>query len=853
MITRTASTKIAIIGMACRFPASADVDRYWELLQRSGSGLVDDIDDPGNAPDGTPFVPVDGPIEGMECFDAAYFGISPAEAEAMDPQQRLFLEEAVHALEHAGYASPRGENRIGVFCGGGTNRYAARVAGSGDAPGAAWAQWDTPASLALRVSYYLNLRGPSVYVGTLCSTSLTAVHMASQSLSTGESDMCLAGAVTLRMPEEQGYHAYDGGVMSKSGRCRPFDAKADGTVPGSGVGIFVLKRLDDALTDGDTVHAVILGSAMNNDGADRLSFAAPSVGGQRDVIVAAARDAGVDLGEVRYVEAHGTGTPLGDPVEFAALREARAVTGATGPCAVGSVKSSVGHLDSASGAAGLLKAVLAVREGVIPGTLGHEEPDPRIPMSEDDLHVTGKSGAWPEGPGPRRAGVTSLGVGGTNVHMIIEEPPIPDIPLERFEGPWAFPLSADTPEMLAESAALLAERLRDVDDLRARDVATTLILSRTSRPVRKVWSAQNLNELVVRLEETAVDPRPRPYPVPVGELGFLDASRIERVRRMREETLKEIPGDASGRNVAEAFGTVLGALEALKEVGARPEVLECDGLEEFAALVFAGSMERGAGLRCVLATGAAVEAAREGDLDRGTELLELLEGELPAVRLSRADVEVRSRTSGETLRTGATPTAEYLSELAASLVMAEASEPTGSGARPGLQGDDGWVRVLLSLWEHGAEPDWERARAILDGRRIPLPVYPFERARHWIPLPGDTSGRTSARRASPKGVRAVEEEIDVLEEMSDIWSRVLGLERPSPDDDFFDVGGHSIVATQILSRIRERFGVRLDLGDLMDAETLQGMSDLVTEERESARLYSVLSRKGEDDGETVRL
>jgi acyl transferase domain-containing protein len=569
----TGTAKVAIIGMACRFPASADVDQYWDLLLNARSGLVDDAG-PSAGSATAPFVPVDGPVADVDRFDSAYFGVSPAEAEAMDPQQRLFLEESVHALEHAGYAAPGGDNRIGVFCGGGTNRYAARTPRPEDGGGPAWAQWDTPAALALRVSYHLNLRGPSVYVSTLCSTALSAVHLARQSLITGESDMCLAGAVTLRLPEGQGYHAHDGGVMSRSGRCRPFDADAHGTVPGSGVGVFVLKRLDDALADGDTVHAVLLGSGMNNDGADRLSFAAPSVNGQREVITAAARAAGVDLGGVGFVEAHGTGTPLGDPVEFAALREAREASGATGPCVVGSVKSSVGHLDSASGAAGLLKAVLAVREGVIPATLGHDEPHPRLSARTDDLHVTTEATRWPAQAGPRRAGVTSLGVGGTNVHMIIEEPPVRPEPSAERTGPWVFPLSADDPKALAVSAALLAERLREADGLRAEDVATTLLLSRTSRRVRRVWTARALPELVELLTAAPAagsGTEPGPLTVRVAD-GFPGAAAgatagdwLPRVRRGRERAARTLTADASGHGSAEAFGCAVGALEALAE------------------------------------------------------------------------------------------------------------------------------------------------------------------------------------------------------------------------------------------------------------------------------------------------
>ncbi|MGO4423355.1 polyketide synthase, partial [Streptomyces sp. MCAF7] len=349
-------------GMACRFPGARDTDEYWNALMKGTTSLApltaDELAAKGVPQDvlaDPSYVPVAGALEDVEMFDAGYFGIPPAEAAAMDPQHRLFLQEAVHALEHAGWAGGE-DRRVGVFCGSGENRYAALLPRPDSGARTHRSMSDSPAALPLRVSYHLDLRGPSVFISSLCSTSLTAVHLARRSLLAGECELALAGAVSVQLPQHHGYRALDGSVMSPDGRLRPFDSAAQGTVPGSGAGIVVLKRLDDALRDGDTVHAVIRGSALNNDGADRQSFAAPSVRGQRDVVIAALTDAGVDPATVGYVEAHGTGTSLGDPVELAALREAREQLGATTPCAIGAVKSSLGHLDTAAGMAGLIKA-----------------------------------------------------------------------------------------------------------------------------------------------------------------------------------------------------------------------------------------------------------------------------------------------------------------------------------------------------------------------------------------------------------------------------------------------------------------------------------------------------------------
>ncbi|MFT7773024.1 MAG: SDR family NAD(P)-dependent oxidoreductase [Roseateles sp.] len=439
MDDETSGLEIAIIGMAGRFPGAPDVDALWRLV-RDGVEAVTAFSDEdllarGVSPEALAdpaYVKAGVLLDGMADFDAAFFGYSPRDAEQLDPQQRLFLECAWQALEHAGQDVDRIDGAVGVHAGTGANLYLMRhllprhgQAGASDIAGLIGLMNGNAAdALSTRVAYKLNLRGPAVTVQTACSTSLMAVHAACQSLLSHESDMALAGGVWLNLLQEGGYRHQPGAILSSDGHCRAFDARADGTVLGSGAGVVVLKRLDEALRDGDTVHAVIKGSAVNNDGSDKVGYTAPSVAGQAAVIRAAQTLAGVAPDTIGYVEAHGTGTTLGDPIEIAALTQAFGpLAAARRGCAIGSVKSNIGHLDAAAGVAGLIKAVMALKHRTLPPSPNFERPNPRIDFEASPFRVHAQARAWPAGATPRRAGVSSFGMGGTNVHVVLEESP----------------------------------------------------------------------------------------------------------------------------------------------------------------------------------------------------------------------------------------------------------------------------------------------------------------------------------------------------------------------------------------------------------------------------------------------
>lgn len=477
------SLDIAIIGWDGRFPGAHDVDALWRLLLESREGLsrltAEEMLDAGVARDTLErpeYVNAAGVLADVDRFDAELFGLSPSESALLDPQHRLLLECAWGGLEDAGHASSRFDGCIGVFAGVGLPSYLLENVHA-DAPGEpddllAFLGNDKDFSAA-RISYLLNLRGPSVTVQSACSTSLVAVHMACQSLLLGECDMALAGAASVRVPQRRGYLYTPNGIESRDGHCRPFDAQSSGTVFGNGAAVVVLRPLEDAIADGDRVHAVIKGSAVNNDGSDKAGFTAPSFSGQVRVVAEAMEIAGVSPDSIAFVETHGTATQLGDPVELRALTEAfRAGTGRRGFCALGAIKSNIGHLDTAAGVAGLIKASLALRERVLPTTLHFETANDKLELDSSPFFVNERALDLPSANGPLRAGVSSFGLGGTNAHVVVEEAPA--VAVEPTAGPHLLVFSGRTAKALEDVLANAASALRAPPELDLASVSFTL-------------------------------------------------------------------------------------------------------------------------------------------------------------------------------------------------------------------------------------------------------------------------------------------------------------------------------------------------------------------------------------------
>ncbi|HST23140.1 MAG TPA: polyketide synthase, partial [Blastocatellia bacterium] len=434
------ASDIAVVGMAGRFPGANSVDEFWNNLEAGVESIsfftdqeLRDSGVPPSALSDPNYVKAKGVVNDVDLFDATFFGFNHREAQILDPQHRLFLECAWQAIESAGYDCESYDGRIGVYAGTSMNTYLLSLYSNRDLMESFGPLQLLIASdkdfLATRVSYKLNLTGPSITIQTACSTSLVAVHLACQSLLNGECDMALAGGVSIRIPQKSGYLYQGGGIVSPDGHCRAFDAKANGTVGGDGVGLVLLKRLEDARADHDSIRAIIKGSAINNDGAMKAGFTAPSVTAQAVVIAEAQAMARADAETISYIEAHGTATTLGDPIEVAALREAfRTSTNRKGFCAIGSVKTNIGHLDAAAGVAGLIKVVKALEEKKLPPSLHFEHPNPKVDFKNSPFYVNNTLAEWESRNGPRRAGVSSFGMGGTNVHVVVEEAPNTDTP-----------------------------------------------------------------------------------------------------------------------------------------------------------------------------------------------------------------------------------------------------------------------------------------------------------------------------------------------------------------------------------------------------------------------------------------
>jgi amino acid adenylation domain-containing protein len=518
---------IAIVGMAGRFPGAPSVGAFWTNISQGVDSVThfdpDSLEDAFTdeeraAPNYVPARPI---LENVDLFDAEFFGISPREAELADPQHRLFLECAWEAIEDAGYDHARYPGSIAVFAGCSMPTYflnnvcADRSTIETFTSGYQVDEYPTLMGaggdfLATRVSYKLDLRGPSMTVQTACSTSLVAVVQACQALRIGQADMAIAGAVSITFPQRRGYFYEEGGMVSADGVCRPFEERANGTIFGSGAGAVLLKRLSDAIADGDHIYATITGTALNNDGASKVGYTAPSVERQADVVRAAHRAAGVSSRSIGYVECHGTATPLGDPIEFAGLVDAfDGANSDRGFCAIGSVKGNVGHLDVAAGVTGLIKTALALKTGLLPPTAHFERPNPLIDFENSPFFVNSTQIPWPHSDGPRRAGVSALGVGGTNAHVVMEQPPEQSI-VPASQTDQLLVLSARTPAALARMQSGLASFLRTHPDLSFPDVAYTLQLGRRPFDYRFALACSSLDDAATGLLDASNATTPKP-------------------------------------------------------------------------------------------------------------------------------------------------------------------------------------------------------------------------------------------------------------------------------------------------------------------------------------------------------
>lgn len=757
---------IAIVGMTARFPGAPNLSTFWDNLASgreaathfserellaAGVGEVQ-LNDPH-------YVRVNKIIADADMFDADFFGLTAREAEIIDPQQRVFLESAHSALEDAGYDPDTYGGSIGVYAGVGMNTYILNNLGHLYRGGSSVERYQMMISndkdfQAMRVSHKLNLTGPSLNVNTACSTSLVVTHLACLSLLNGECDMALAGAVSIRFPQVTGYQHTPGMIFSPDGRCRAFDAQAGGTVLGDGVGIVVLKRLSEALADGDSIRAVIKGTAVNNDGALKVGFTGPSVSGQADVIAAAHEVAEVDPQTITYVEAHGTGTVMGDPVEVEGLTQAfqKASTNA-GYCALGSVKTNIGHLDVAAGMAGLIKTVLMLQHGALVPSLHYEEPNPEIDFAASPFFVNTEFRPWETGDLPRRAGVSSFGIGGTNAHAVLQEAP-------RFESPasetlQALLLSAKSPTALDASITQTAAFLKGSPDLSLADAAHTLAVGRKGHAHRCIVIARKPKEAAMTLalrdpDRLQIGQRPETPP----PLAFLFAAQ----GTAPEDQESPLDGLPAYREVLDAavpmlstLDTAAAALElgalvrqfalatAFMRLGAAPSMLVGDGRALLIAAALAGafSLDDALALAAVSLAGTD-EPLRERFAQTTPAAAEFrlqsprLGRDISATEISDPEFWIRQLTESDP----ASPPVQGHALPEETVIVSLSDQTDGTPAwlaagRPDEGGMLAVIQTLGALWLRGIDIDW--ASLHRDGpRRIPLPTYPFQRQRYCI-------------------------------------------------------------------------------------------------------------------------
>ncbi|MFE7977410.1 type I polyketide synthase [Streptomyces shenzhenensis] len=890
------SGHIAVIGMACRYPGAADVEAFWRNLVDGADTVTREAPRPvPGAGNGSTrqYVPARGQLADPEWFDARYFGYSPREARIISPQHRVFLECAVQALEHAGYDPDRHPGAIGVYGGGTDTSYAQLLRRPECRPSATDLEillGNATDYLVTRIAYKLGLRGPAVTVQAACATSLVAVHTAVQALLAGDCDLALAGGVAVHVPAKNTPYT-EGGILSADGVCRAFDAAAGGTVGGDGAGIVVLKRLSEAVADGDHVHAVLRGSAVNNDGSDRIGFSAPSVGGQAAVIRDAQFVARVDPATVTYVEAHGTATPLGDPIEIEALtRVFRDGTDRRGFCRIGSVKTNIGHTDAAAGVAGLIKAVLALEHGVIPPSLHFAEPNPQIDFAASPFRVATATEDWRAEETPRRAGVSSFGIGGTNAHVVLEE--APEAPPTEPSDPWQLlVLSARTPAAVDAATRRLAAHLRAHPELPLADVVWTLQTGRREHAHRRYAVVGGPEDALralsdptgARLVDSGSSPRNRPvtflFPGTGAcvEAGWpIGAQRVFRraladchaaaAPHVGAEALKALRRGDGSADPLTADLAVFAEEYALAQLwiswGIRPATVLGKGVGTLTAAAAAGVFALDDAVRLVLDRARLLSRAPGTELaDAFAESVREAGPRIPAVRVASGGLlssdeaagpahwsayltgqdqlesalsAVLTESPGILLELGVGGTLTSLARRSPGhtdehVLVADSTGPTAADGAPAL------LKALGTLWQAGAAISWPEVHDQRRRLRVPLPTYPFERQPYLAesaeerpsPLAEPSAPAEPAGAATPEPAHEIRPREKTLPAVSRLFAEILGLPEVSPDDSFFDLGGDSVIAAQLLVRTRDLFAVDIDPLTLYEADTPTELASLI--------------------------
>lgn len=806
-------TDIAIIGMSGRFPDANNIEQFWENILAGKESIRDFTDEEVQA-SGVKKETINQPgyvkrgavLDDIEYFDAEFFDFTPYEAKLTDPQQRIFLECAWEALELAGYAPRKEPQNIGVYGSMSISTYLLNHInksneGMNESLSYPILIGNDKDFLCTRVSYKCNLTGPSLTVQTACSSSLTAIHLACQSLINGECEMALAGGVSITLPQQSGYLYKEGGILSKDGFCRAFDHHATGTVKGNGCAIILLKPLEKALEDRDTIYAVIKSTALNNDAHIKIGFTAPSIQGQSQVIQEAIQMAGISPEDIEYVETHGTGTTLGDPIEIKALTEAYG-SSQTQWCAIGSLKPNIGHLDAAAGAAGLIKTALVLRDNVLPPSINFEAPNPEIDFLNSPFYVNQEKTERDELNPIQYAGVSSFGLGGTNAHAILQK--APTVQKEQREGPHLFILSGKTKQSV-ETLALELSKTVQKATLSLSDISYTLALGRSEFDFRTYVVAADLDELASSLKTvnpTNIQAGTKTVSLTLSSewnpsfyahlmqnhptyRELLD-QLIERIApHLHSDQWFDEEAPSESDQLMMRFISVHSWCQWIQQLGIPiSQMTSLDLVSDFVA----------ASISDALTTEQAVHGLLEHPID--DPILDTDSWAWPSIpiRLSQGNW------------------------LAADL---DADEPVEVNVDDGCHFSleevtyESFLHQCGAWWNIGGEINWEVWYQALPFGRIPLPTYPFERKRFWI----EPEIREQVEPSSPHPDDTTSS-LSLQEKIMLTWKKHLAIEEIHPDDDFyFDLGGDSLTAVEIISDLKQEWDIHVSMQDFLNYST----------------------------------
>jgi amino acid adenylation domain-containing protein len=900
---------IAVIGVALKVPGAKTPEEYWQNLVEgieSVSFFTDkEVLEAGVDPEMLKhpnFIKAEACIDNLEYFDAAFFGFGPREAEIMDPQLRYYLECSWEALERAGYDSEKYNGRIGVYGGSAASTYMFNNLTSEFSSYSVMTNYkqrvavlsvNTNDFYSQRVSYSLKLNGPSVNVQTACSTSLVAVHMACQGLLNQECDIAISGGVQIRAPQKVGYIYEEGGLPSPDGHTRTFDEKAKGTIHANGIGLIVLKRLSDAVRDNDNIIAVIKGSAVNNDGNLKMGFTVPSVEGQARVIAEAQAVAGVSPDTVTYVEAFGTASEMGDPIEVEGLTQAfRLGTQEKEYCGIGAVKSNFGHLDHASGIAGLIKVALSLQNRMLPPTINFEKPSPKIDFDNSPFYVNSKLKEWDTDRLPRRAGVSSFAIGGTNVHVVLEEAPL----VESGENsrPWKLLMfSSKTGSALKAYTSNLADYIKKNPMVNLADAAYTLQVGRRDFNHRRVVLCRGTEDAVDSLQsmnpsrvfsanQPALD---RDVDFIFGRQGnqyvnmALDLYSNEPEFKMQVDQCFEILHNYTGRNL----GTILypeGSIDQAEALvlkqedvamqltfvveyalaklwlswGIHPKSVMGLGVGEYAAACLSGvfSLEDALLLLVCMSTSGKDLKTKADSIKLNPPRIPLISRKTggwmtseEALSLERwLEFSDNKEKDTEGLNVFLKSTDRVLLEISVGSTGVDyAGKKSEQMVVASLQGDstactdeEFLMMSLAKFWIAGVKIDWNGFYTGEKRKRIIVPTYPFERRRYWIESVKPKSAVEQAAATSEgnsgeaRGAYFAPRN-EVENDICKVWKDVLGKERIGIYDDFLGIGGNDMSATKVTNRLRELFRVEVSIIEVIESKNIANLTEVIEQKR----------------------